>query len=431
MKAFPRALALTLGLSLVAPSAFAQGAPAEDKSNAAAEKPLEKAADKPADLPDAHRDRGAHRWAHDRDRASEPKGFLDRVPQMREMIRLHAGPLEIAPVVLMQVQAIPYVGSDAFLQAGDPAERGGFRFRRARFGFDGRLYRRLAFRISGEFNSDVNAVARLHDGWFGYNQYKFFQVYVGAHDVPFSRYALAPTGNISLIERPFAVRAMAPFSQLGVHVEGHLFGSGLSYYAGVYNALERTQQFFQGYTANAAVLGNRFEGLTYAGRLESAPLGPVSRNIQDLDHGKLRVAAGASVFYSNGGTRNILGAGGDFLLQARGVHVLAEFLANRSDPTLQPTQPTTQVSNLTSYGIVGEIGYVIVRSRFGATARFEWLDPNTGVKDESDSWVLGGGLSYHLFHDAVKAQVDYMHREERHGLSLKNDSVVLQLQLNL
>jgi hypothetical protein len=364
---------------------------------------------------------------------AEDDGTPDKGPNIKEWLRLHAGPLQIEPVVLMQVQGIPYVGGDSFLEAGDPAERGGFRFRRARFGFEGKLFHRVPFEITAEFNSDIKGVAQLHDAWFGYDQFKFLQVFVGLHDVPFSRSALTGAGDSALIERPFAVRAMAPFHQLGAHIEGHLWNGALNYYAGVYNGLQRNDQFFLGYVENAAVLGNRFDGLTYAGRLTSEPLGRLGRTIEDLHHTKFRIAAGASGFYSDGGTRGVVGLGGDVLLHYRGLHVLGEFLANRTTPKANPTQPTMLTSTVTSIAAIGEAGYVILKNRLGLTARFEWLNPNTAtaVKDESDSWIVTGGASYHVLHDFLKAGVDFTHREELHGKSLKNDSLVFQLQLNL
>lgn len=365
-------------------------------------------------------------------RPVDPEGEEgERAPAFTDYLRLHAGPLTIEPIVLLQVQGIPYAGSDSFLEAADPAERGGFKFRRARFGLQGRVFHRVPFAISTEFNSDIAGRATLRDGWFGYDRYKFLQVFVGAHNVPFSRSAMQGSGDSALIERPFGVRAMAPFYQLGGHIEGHLFGGALNYYAGVYNGLQRNNQFFLGYVENPAVQGNRFDGLTYAGRLTSEPLGSMGRTIQDLRHSKFRIAAGASSFYSDGGTRGVLGLGGDVLLHFRGLHVMGEFLANRTTPKSIPTQPTTQTSIVTSYAAIGELGYVILKERLGITGRFEWIDANTAVKDEADSWVVTGGVSYHVLHDFLKAQVDFTHREELHGKSLKNDSLVIQAQLNL
>lgn len=355
----------------------------------------------------------------------------DRAPSYMDYLRVKAGPLSVEPILLLQAQGIPYVGTDSFLEAADPAERGGFKLRRARFGLQGRVFHRVPFAISAEFNSDVRGIATLRDGWFGYDRYKFLQVFAGAHFVPFSRSAMQGSGDSALIERPFAVRAMAPFYQLGAHIEGHLWGGAFNYYAGVYNGLQRNNQFYLGYVENPAVQGNRFDGLTYSGRLSSEPLGGLGRTVQDIHHGKFRIAAGASAFYSDGGTRGILGLGGDVLLHYRGLHILGEFLANRSTPKAIPTQPTAQTANVTSFGAVGEAGYMILKQRLGITARFEWIEANTAVKDESDCWVLTGGVSYHVLNDFLKAQIDYTHREELHGKSLKNDSLVIQAQLNL
>ena len=100
---------------------------------------------------------------------------------------------------------------------------------------------------------------------------------------------------------------MSPYNQIGMSVEGRLFGGAFNYAVGVYNGLQRTDQFFQGYINNAAILGNRFDGLTYAARLTSEPLGSPGATMQDVNHDKLRLAAGGSVFFSNGGRGTSLG----------------------------------------------------------------------------------------------------------------------------
>jgi len=289
----------------------------------------------------------------------------------------------------------------------------------------------VPFAVNAQFDAEFPGTAQLNEAWFGYDRYKFLQIFAGVHTVPFSRTAMMNAGSLALIERPFAVRALAPFNQLGVHLEGHLWGGALNYFAGVYNGLQRTDQFFTGYIPNPAVLGNRFDGLTYSGRLSSEPLGTMGRTMEDLHHSKFRIAAAASTFYSDGGTRGILGLGGDVLVHWQGLHVLGEFLANRSTPKAVPTQPTTQSATVTSYAAIGEVGYVVLKERLGLTARFEWLEANTAVKDESDSWVVTAGVSYHVLHDFLKAQIDYNHRQELHGKSLQNDSVVIQAQLHL
>src|SRR6185437_3435384 len=149
-------------------------------------------------------------------------------PPFKDYLRLHAGPLTIEPEVLLQVQAIPYLGADASVEAGDPADKPGFRFRRARFGFEGRLFHRVPFEINAEYDAAIvkNPGLILHDAWFGYDRFRYLQIFVGTADVPFSRSALTGAGESALIERPFAVQAMAPFHQLGARLEGRFFSGG-------------------------------------------------------------------------------------------------------------------------------------------------------------------------------------------------------------
>ncbi|WP_438034320.1 porin [Sorangium sp. So ce204] len=337
----------------------------------------------------------------------------------------------LSPLVLVQAQAVPYVGEDAFLQAGDVAEGQGFRLRRARVGFAGRLAGYVPFAVSGELAGGADGSARLSEAWIGYAHFPFANLYFGAHDVPFSRSAMAGAGEGALIERPLAVRAMAPARQVGLHVEGHLRGRAFSYFAGMFNGFQRSDQFFAGYVENAASFGNRFDNVAYVARLATEPLGPLPRSVQDLAVSRLRVGAGASYFFSDGGTRDIHGIGADVLVQAAGAHALAELLWNQSDPESTPTQPLGQLAPVTSIGLVGEVGYFVKRIKLGVNARFEWLDPNLDLSDETDSWALTAGASYHFIDNTLKAQVDFTHRQERHGIALDNDAVALQLQLNL
>ncbi|WP_433932361.1 porin [Sorangium cellulosum] len=345
--------------------------------------------------------------------------------------QLSIGRLLLSPLVLVQAQAVPYAGDDTFLQAGDVAEGQGFRMRRARVGFAGTLAGFVPFAVSGELAAGADASARLSEAWIGYAHFPFAQLYFGAHDVPFSRSAMTGAGEGALIERPLAVRAMAPFRQVGLHVEGHFRDRAFSYFAGMFNGFQRSDQFFAGYVENAASLGNRFDNVAYVARLATEPLGPLPRSLQDLAVSRPRLGAGASYFFSDGGTRDIHGVGADVLLHAAGAHALVELLWNQSRPERAPTQATGQLAPVTSLGLVGEVGYFVRRIKLGVSARFEWLDPNLDLSDEADGWALTAGASYHFIDNVLKAQADFTHRQEAHGVALENDAVALQLQLNL
>jgi hypothetical protein len=347
-------------------------------------------------------------------------------------LEFRADPLTISPVVLVQVQAVPYAGDQTFFQAGDMAEQPGFRLRRARLGFAGELYDVVPFELSAELVSDEGATARVNDAWIGYRYREWLEIYAGAHKVPFSRSAMMSAGGTALIDRPLAVNAMAPYRQVGVHVEGSLWRGALRYHAGVWNGFQRSEQFFAGFNENAATFGNRFDELAYAVRLSTEPFGPLGTSVGDFDHSpRFKFGTGVSYFFSDGGTRDIHGGEADVLLHWRGLHFLGEFLLSQVDPEDTPSQPTTQIARVKSLAALGEVGYAILKSRLGVAARVEWINPNTDVSSEADSLVITGGASYFVVEDVLKAQVEYTHRQELGGASLKNDVVGFQLQLQL
>ncbi|WP_437513375.1 porin [Sorangium sp. So ce1099] len=352
-------------------------------------------------------------------------------PGFRERMRFSLGPLELRPIALLALQAAPYVGDDALSQAGDSAEQPGFRLRRVRAGLYGDVAGLVRFAISTELAGGDDGTARIHEAWGGVTAVRALEVYAGARTVPFSRSAMLGAGEGALTERPLAVRAIAPFTQVGVQAEGHFQDRAFSYHAGVYNAFQRADQFYAGQSESLAPLGNRFEGIAVAGRLATEPLGPLGRTLQDVAGSPFRVGAGADGFFSNGGARTLYGASADVLVHASGLHALGEVLWTGASPKSVPTQPIAQVTSVSSLALVFEAGYMIVARKLGVSGRVEWIDPNMDVDDEGDNLVLTGGVSYHAYDDLVKAQLDYTHREELGGLSLANDALILQLQLSL
>jgi hypothetical protein len=138
-----------------------------------------------------------------------------------------------------------------------------------------------------------------------------------------------------------------------------------------------------------------------------------------------------SYFFSDGGTRDIHGGNADLLIHWKGLHFLGEFLLSQADPEDVPSQPTTQIARVKSLAAVGEVGYAILKSRLGVSARVEWINPSTDITSEADSLVITGGASYFVVEDVLKAQAEYTHREELGGKALKNDVVAIQLQLKL
>ena len=341
------------------------------------------------------------------------------------------GPVTLVPTLLLTVQATPYVGEDALVRDGDIADNPGFRLRRADFGLAGEIFRRVRFAASAEVSSDEGGTIAVKDAWVGWTQFPFVQTFVGARRVPFSISAMLGSGDTALAERPLVVRAMAPFNQVGASVEGQVADGAFEYAVGLYNGFHREEFFYGGYLENDAPLGNRFDGLAFAGRLGTEPLGTMSPTVADIDHSPFRFGVGGNYFFSHGGARDVHSGGGDARLHVEGFHFLFEGLFSRSIPAEQPTRPTAEVANIDSFGITAETGYQILRRLLGVHARFEWIDPSTHADNEGDAWLFTGGASVEPLDRLLRIQAEYTHRQERHGLELANDSFTLQFQLEL
>jgi hypothetical protein len=337
----------------------------------------------------------------------------------------------IWPRMLVQVQVTPFVGENASFVAGDIAERPGFRLRRGRFGFGADYKSLLKAEIAGELSSDPGSSLTLHDAWIGVTPKSYLGAYMGVLDVPFSRSALTSSSESTLIDRPLAVRAMAPMQQLGALISGSVAAGRFQYAAGVFNGFQRSDVFYSGYSQSLAALGNRFDNLAYAVRLAAAfdtagPDIPEPGNNDDL------INLGASYFFSDGGARDIHSVEGDLLFRHGGFRLLGEVLYSVTAPESVPTQPTVQNNDITAFGAVVEAGYTVRRS-FGGHLRLELINPNTAVEDASDNWLLTVGLSFAppVVGKYAKAQLEYTHREEIAGKSLANDSITLQTQFVL
>lgn len=442
----PLAFSLSLSVS-VATTAFAQDAPKQADPQPGDEPllppeepkpepkpepaPTEKAPaeKKPAQPAETDKQAEAASAAHVGDPAAESHhpNLGDR--PMRGTLALTVGPLSFLPILLVQAQALPYVGDDSFTLQGDAADSEGFRLRRGRLGLEVRLSDQGRGRVSVELGSREDGSARIQDAWLAYVGLPYIQAWGGAMRVPFSRSQMAGSGDQSLTERPLAVRAMTPGQQVGLVARGDVADRAFIYDLGVFNGFERFDQFYAGYRQNHAPLGNRFEGLAYVARLATEPLGPLSRTIADETHQSPRFGVGANYFYSDGAARGIHTFGGDALLHAEGFHFLAEAIYSVVSPKSDPEAPTATVAEVKSLGIVAEAGYMILRDLLGVSARFEYIDPSSAVDDEGDNWLVGGGPTVMFFEGMVRITAEYTHREEMFGLSLENDAVILQAQL--
>lgn len=345
-----------------------------------------------------------------------------------DLVVIDGGFAQIALMALVQPQLALYAGPDNLIQDGDPAERIGVRLRRARLGVGGWAFGMFDFSLGIEL---ADLQVDILDAWVGYRQFSVLGAVLGAHKVPFSRYALTGSDRGSLIERPMSVDAIAPYRQVGLTLEGEV-GDGLAHYwLGVYNGFERHTNFHEGYVENSAFQGNRFNRVAFAGRLSLEPLGPIGEDIADLDCSSFRIAVGSSLVYNDGQTTRTTAWEADVHLKSHGFHLLAEYVADSSEPQDSPTTTATIPAKSDRFGLTTEVGYMILPGQLGAVVRAEWFDDNESQDNNGDALVLTGGVQYYWKRHHLKAALDFTHREELKGVSRDNDTLLLQVQFAL
>lgn len=329
---------------------------------------------------------------------------------------------------LLQTQFIPLLGEDARVESGDPADAPGVRIRRARLGVEGWAWGVVDWELS--MQADPEGM-QLLDAWVGYRGLTGLGVVVGAKKLPYSRYAMMGAGDGALVDRPLGVRAMAPFRQVGLTLEGEL-GEGLASWAlGVYNGFSRSPSFNEGYRESTALEGNRFTRLAYLAHVALAPLGSLGEGMADFERGGLRAGLGASFYFDHGKTVETMGFEVNLMAKIAGLHFLAEFLYDSAEPSTAPTTDATLPDAIARQALITELGYLVLDDRLGVTARFEVLDDNVDLDNNGDQIAITGGLQYYLHRQHLKAQLEYTHRRELKGLALDNDALALQVQFKL
>jgi hypothetical protein len=345
-----------------------------------------------------------------------------------DLVVFDGGMAQVALYGLVSAHAAAYTGADNLLQSGDVAEQPGFRLRYGRFGLHGWAFGNLEFMVSME-TADLKV--RPLDAWLSYRPFDVLAVTVGAHKVPFSRYATTGSANGSLLERPLSVNAMSPYRQMGVTLHGAI-GDGLASYAiGVYNGLDRHTNFHEGYVENAVFEGNRFNKIAFAGRLSLEPFGGVGADIADLDGGGFRLGVGTSVLHNEGATTRATAWSADLILKVYGFHLISEYISDTSEPVEDPTTPQTIPTQVDRSGLIVGMGYMILPGQLGLAVRGEMFDDDANVDNNGDQVVVTGGLQYYWHRHHFKVSVDYTHREELYGAALDNDALLLSAHFAL
>ena len=137
------------------------------------------------------------------------------------------------------------------------------------------------------------------------------------------------------------------------------------------------------------------------------------------------------MLHNEGATTRTTAWTADLVLKVAGLHVVAEYIADTSEPVVRPTTPQTIPAQADRFGFVLETGYMILPAQLGVSTRFELFDDDEAVENNGDQIVVTGGLQYYWHRHHFKASLDYVHREELHGPSRDNDTLFLSAHFAL
>lgn len=136
-----------------------------------------------------------------------------------------------------------YVQADSRLYADDypgGTANDTFLIRRARPIFEGTVYDKYDFRVMLDFASGINSSAAnngfLQDAYLNARFLPEFQVQVGKFKEPVGLERLQSGANLLFVERGYPTQ-LVPNRDVGLQLQGDLFGSVLRYEAGVFNGV--------------------------------------------------------------------------------------------------------------------------------------------------------------------------------------------------
>jgi phosphate-selective porin OprO/OprP len=293
---------------------------------------------------------------------------------------------------------------------GAPGDaRGSFRIRRAKFKFEGWLWRKnLTYEVQMNWPgaASSNPGSLLEDAYLGFDPEGEgrFRVFFGQMKVPFGHQEMTSSGSQQFVDRSLVSNEYARGRDTGVAVQGVLFGNRLEYRAGVFNGngLTRSANDNSAFQYNARLMWqpNGSENLAHRGWVSGAlysegdfeskdvPIYAFGLNLERNDFH--RTTAGNDL------RSTIVGLDGVF--KFRGFYGAAELY--------WATRTPEEGSAFDSNGWFAQGGQMLNAPRtLEAAFRYGRRDVTDAVADDQVS-ELRGGVNYYYRRHAFKLQAD-------------------------
>ncbi|HRI49756.1 MAG TPA: hypothetical protein PLW65_06215 [Pseudomonadota bacterium] len=335
----------------------------------------------------------------------------------------------IAVSTLLSARVLPYRGADLALRRGDPGDaRTSLSPGTARLAVCGRLQLRrgelryhLAYApydVVEAAHADAAPYGRILAAEVGYPLWRWLAIYAGIRRVAFSFGHDEPEQSLALPLRPYLSSSLAPDRRLGLTLDNN-WGP-----ARVIVGLYESARTFAAYPQSTIVV-------TARGALE--PLGPVGRSISTLADDsywrrRARFAFNLSMLLDWAPRGDLpLGfvIGGDLPFKYGPLGLVVEYLYARSAPFEDPSVPPGLRAD--RQGLWAQAALMVLRPYLELEGRYEWFD--VPADERQRFHALTAGLSGYVLSDRIKAQAAYGRKFHYAGPALRDDYLLLLLQI--
>ena len=330
---------------------------------------------------------------------------------------------------LLSARFFPYLGTDLALRRGDPGDAGAaLSPGTARVALCGRislprgeLRYHLAYApydVSEAAHANAAPYGRILAAEVGYPVWSWMTIYGGIRKVAFSFGHDDPEQALALPVRPFLSNSLAPDRRLGLTVDNNWGPAHII--VGLYESARTFVEYPQ-----SSILA------TARGALE--PLGPVGRSISTVGDDpywrwRPRIAFNLSILLDwapRGDVPLGFALGGDIPFKYGPLGLVVEYLYARSTPFEDPSMPPLLRAD--RQGLWAQAALMLLRPYLELEARYEWFDVPT--EERQRFHAVTAGLTGYIFHDRVKAQAAYGRKFHYTGPALRDDYVLLLVQI--
>lgn len=305
---------------------------------------------------------------------------------------------------------------------GDPEDDIGFKLRRARAGFVGQsdaLKYSIILGMSTPYDGLIahpDQDIQIVDANFGVRPLIGVPLWVtaGVQKTPVSREQIMSSTDLPLATRAHISNWMVPNRDTGVvarYKVGQNNGKALIY-AGVFNG-------------NQSMFGDDNAGKMFVGRVDfTVGSAPTLKTYGVVDG--VTIGLGGDVVYDQGIATDELILGGDLIVRAQGLALLAEVRSGSLTPTDTTLDVPSVLSETERFGYFAQLGYTV--GSYELAARYASFDDNTAQDNAGDAAGLRAGVTWHSPEDAVRIGGGYQMRMEPGSDDISNDSAVLWMQ---